>query len=613
METATVDAFLIGLVSAVSLPLGTLTAMFWRFSNKTLAILMAFGAGALLAALTVDLVVPSLEEGLFPMVASGCIAGSLLYLSLNSVINNRGGFLRKTSTTLSYFNHRREQKFTRLGGTFKRIPFLKDLPEAELRQLAAITRMKEYPPGALLYQKGDTHAKLYIIDEGAVQLLDPRHNMEPFLRLGPGASFSRLAFITGSPNATAARTDGSCTVWSIRQDDFFNILKTTPALREKLSGFLATSNEVKDYLTERQGMDAAGASAWAANAAASVLHAEPVSSARPSIDDRDHRSTELLCGAKRFPVFENMPESIAEDVARHMQWRQYDKGEVIYRFSEYADRLYLIESGSIEMIDQADEDPEPKTLGPGNIFGALSMITGAHHAAAAMAGTDTGLWILKRQDFDALIHRHRELEERLAAFLDSGKAKEYLEHRQNFNPDIATQWTRKALGLLGSSGRSLPTAEEMNAHLRDHKNAPLAIWLGIFLDGIPESLMIGAMMTKMPMISLSLLAGLFLSNYPEALSSSAGMRQQGMRSGNILLIWGSLTLLTGLGAATGNVLFRGADPYLFSLTEGFAAGAMLTVIAETMLPEAYLKGGSVTGLSTLLGFLCALLFKYIGG
>ena len=110
-------------------------------------------------------------------------------------------------------------------------------------------------------------------------------------------------------------------------------------------------------------------------------------------------------------------------------------------------------------------------------------------------------------------------------------------------------------------------------------------------------------------ISLSLIVGLFLSNFPEALPSSVGMRQQGMGFGRVLGMWSALMLITGVGAAAGSLLFQGASPNLFGFVEGLAAGAMLTMIAETMLPDAYLKGGNVVGLSTLAGFLIAIFSK----
>ena len=135
------------------------------------------------------------------------------------------------------------------------------------------------------------------------------------------------------------------------------------------------------------------------------------------------------------------------------------------------------------------------------------------------------------------------------------------------------------------SGTPLPTARGMSFELSEHKGAPLAIWLGILLDGIPEGLVIGSTMLGHH-VSLSLLTGLFISNYPEALSSSAGMKQQGFSFGRILLMWSSIALATGLLAAAGNILFVGTAPAALAFVQGIAAGAMLTMIAQTMLPEA---------------------------
>jgi zinc transporter ZupT len=132
------------------------------------------------------------------------------------------------------------------------------------------------------------------------------------------------------------------------------------------------------------------------------------------------------------------------------------------------------------------------------------------------------------------------------------------------------------------------------------------MFLGMTLDGIPESFVIGANVLITGGISLSLLGGLFLANLPEALSSAAGMKEQGLRVPRILAMWTSLMLMTGAGAALGAVWLEGASAELFALIEGVAAGAMLTMVAETMLPEAFHKGGGVVGLSTLAGFLLAI-------
>ncbi len=93
------EAFFLGVISACSLPLGSLTSVVWQPKNWTLAFLIAFGAGAFLAALTFELVVPALEEEYFSSLAAGSIVGSLLFLGLNQLVNNHGGFLRKDTTT----------------------------------------------------------------------------------------------------------------------------------------------------------------------------------------------------------------------------------------------------------------------------------------------------------------------------------------------------------------------------------------------------------------------------------------------------------------------------------------------------------------------------------
>jgi zinc transporter ZupT len=147
------------------------------------------------------------------------------------------------------------------------------------------------------------------------------------------------------------------------------------------------------------------------------------------------------------------------------------------------------------------------------------------------------------------------------------------------------------------------------------KGAAMAIWLGILLDGIPESLIIGILSGSITGISLAFIAGVFLANLPEAMSSAVGMRKGGMAFLHILLMWGSLCIITGIGAVAGVLLFRqatGEASYLIlSAIEGLAAGAMLTMIAETMLPEAFEQGGAIVGLSTLLGFLTALIVKVV--
>lgn len=133
----------------------------------------------------------------------------------------------------------------------------------------------------------------------------------------------------------------------------------------------------------------------------------------------------------------------------------------------------------------------------------------------------------------------------------------------------------------------------------------LAIWLGIALDGIPESLIIGSTMEGSA-VSLALIGGLFLANVPESMSSAVVMKGQGGKTWSIMLMWTVLMVMTAVGAALGHMFITEAPRELQALLEGMAAGAMLAMVAQTMLPEAYEHGGWLTGLMTVCGFLAAI-------
>ena len=104
---------------------------------------------------------------------------------------------------------------------------------------------------------------------------------------------------------------------------------------------------------------------------------------------------------------------------------------------------------------------------------------------------------------------------------------EYLTGRRALDPRAAATWMDRAAKSV-EGGQILPSLADMTRTLASHEGASTAMFLGILLDGIPESFVIGANVLVSGSITLSLLAGLFLANFPEALSSSVGMREQGM-------------------------------------------------------------------------------------
>ena len=134
-----------------------------------------------------------------------------------------------------------------------------------------------------------------------------------------------------------------------------------------------------------------------------------------------------------------------------------------------------------------------------------------------------------------------------------------------------------------------------------------AIALGTVLDGIPESLVLGIGMALGGAISVAFLAAVFISNLPEAIGGSVSLRAAGRPARWIYGMWAAIVAVSAISAALGFV-FASDIGTAGELVQAFAAGALITMIADTMIPEAFEHGGNVTGLATVLGFgLAALL------
>jgi len=138
-----------------------------------------------------------------------------------------------------------------------------------------------------------------------------------------------------------------------------------------------------------------------------------------------------------------------------------------------------------------------------------------------------------------------------------------------------------------------------------------AIAIGALLDGIPESAAIGISLIEGGGVGIALVAAVFLSNVPEGLSSAAGMRRAGRSPAYVLGLWGAVTLASTLAALLGYLLLDGASGNVVAFIQSFAAGAVLTMLASTMMPEAYEDGGPVVGVVTTVGFLMAFVLSRV--
>ena len=156
----------------------------------------------------------------------------------------------------------------------------------------------------------------------------------------------------------------------------------------------------------------------------------------------------------------------------------------------------------------------------------------------------------------------------------------------------------KLIDRLGGGDRKAATGEQ-------ESGSPLSIVLGTVLDGIPESMVIGLTIYEGGAVGAAYLAAVFISNLPESISSTSGLLTSGWKKARILWMWIAIALVSALASVAGYGLFQNSSPDTVAFVLSFAAGAIITMLADTMMPEAYEHGGKLVGVVTTLGFAVA--------
>ena len=148
----------------------------------------------------------------------------------------------------------------------------------------------------------------------------------------------------------------------------------------------------------------------------------------------------------------------------------------------------------------------------------------------------------------------------------------------------------------GGDGRKSMTGQSQLA------GSASAIVLGTVLDGIPESFVLGASLLQDGAVPIAVVVGVFASNVPEALSGSAGLLQAGWKRARIFGMWSWVVAASVIATVLGWYLLDKMPTAGGAFVTAFAAGALLVMLADTLMPEAFDLGGREAGLVTALGF-----------
>jgi zinc transporter, ZIP family len=163
-------------------------------------------------------------------------------------------------------------------------------------------------------------------------------------------------------------------------------------------------------------------------------------------------------------------------------------------------------------------------------------------------------------------------------------------------------------GVVFVAGDALIGRRDLRERMRSGEAAPQegsnprSLALGAVLDGIPESFVIGASVTHGSGVAVPVVVAVFLSNVPESLSAAAGFRRMGWTTRQTIGLWVKVTIVATVAATLGAVVADTIKDNWFAFVNSFAAGAVLAMIADTMIPDAFRDAGRWAGFITVAGF-----------
>jgi ZIP family zinc transporter len=139
----------------------------------------------------------------------------------------------------------------------------------------------------------------------------------------------------------------------------------------------------------------------------------------------------------------------------------------------------------------------------------------------------------------------------------------------------------------------------------------LTIVLGALLDGVPESAVLGLTVLQTGDVGIAMLVAVCFSNLPEGIAATTGLLNGGWTRGGVLALWSFVMVASGVSAAVGFALLDSASGGTLAFILAFAGGAILTMLATSMVPEAYEHAGRPAGMANVFGFAVAVFVSWL--
>ena len=311
--------------------------------------------------------------------------------------------------------------------------------------------------------------------------------------------------------------------------------------------------------------------------------------------EKRRRIRGILESFSRSPVLGQLPPEEVGMFADRVTEVRVSAGQAVFRQGDPGDALYLVVSGRAEVIlEQEGVGKRVASLGAGDSFGEMALLSGEARNATVEAVEPLELLRMGRQDFEEFVRKSPAL----------ATALERLGHERALaNVHHEVQDVRRWLAVASQHVERL-TQRELDEGLSHSKDsAGAAILLGNFLDVIPAAFVIGGNFVGWGEFSLPLALGVFIADVPEGATSAMMLHRAGFSRKRIFLSWIAVTLLAGLAAVVGHLTIGAHFSPLLVVAEAFAGGAVLALVAQTLIPEAVDEAGPMAALPLILGFL----------